>query len=189
MFVPRNPSRRPMPGRQSRIPIMTSNARASPKGPDYYLSEDSTSYGSHSPYPPSVSSSDSETDSKLNPSFSTSHHLHASIASAPDYRLREIMAKLVDRSPGFQHAVAKELLSPDPPSASPLRRKPRRSLRPGSSDTIIPERKCTRCGKYVKYGKDHSYFRPERCAFHPGKNAWLALGGLPEANLLCYRSP
>jgi hypothetical protein len=156
-------------------------SRAPLKNSDYYLSEESTTYGSHSPYPPSVTSSDSETDSNITHTLSEVHHLHASIATISERRLREIMVRLVNRNPGFKHAVAKEL-SPYTPSASPIRRKPRKSGRPGSSDTMIPERKCAKCGKYVRYAKGRTYLPHEKCAFHPGKTIWLALGADPQVN-------
>lgn len=142
---------------------------------DYYLSEESTGYGS----------SNSETDSNIAHSLSDNHHLHASIASIPEDRLREIMVKMVNKSPGFKHAFAKELLSPYIPSASP-RRKPRKSKRPGSSDTITPERKCGKCGKYIKHGNGHT-LPHGKCAFHPGhlkEEAYEFLSRTPEGRTL-----
>lgn len=145
---------------------MTSHERMPEKSHDYYLSEDSTSY---EPYTTSAPSSESETDSHSTILFSKSRHLRASIATVPECRLREIMVKLVDRCPEFHHAVAKELLSyHTPSSSSPLRQKPRRPGRPGSSDTIVLNRRCNKCGNYVKHGKGHGYSRHEKCTFHPG---------------------
>jgi hypothetical protein len=155
---------------------MTSHERMPEKSHDYYLSEDSTSY---EPYTTSAPSSESETDSHSTILFSKSRHLRASIATVPECRLREIMVKLVDRCPEFHHAVAKELLSYHTPSSSPLRQKLRRPGRPGSSDTIVLNRRCNKCGNYVKHGKGHGYLRHEKCTFHPGTSIWLAPRAVP----------
>ncbi|KAG5644657.1 hypothetical protein DXG03_008039 [Asterophora parasitica] len=113
-------------------------------------------------------SDDSDDAPTLTPSYTTTVRLRATIAAVPETRLREIMVRLVDRSPGFQHAVAKELLAVgtafDSASASP-RRKRRRSGR-RSLDTPILERPCVNCGKHVKVD---GAGEKEICVHHPGR--------------------
>lgn len=158
----------------SRMPAMALDRcqpRATPlKGSDCYPSEDSTTHESRSPYPPSTSPSDSESASDGPYSFPKNYRLHTSISTVPAMRLREIVIKLVDLSPGFQHAVAKELLSAPNSSqpGSPMRRRrSRKTKRPDSSDTIVPDGKRNKCGKHVRC-KTHQSCGETR-AFHPGK--------------------
>ncbi|KAF5379783.1 hypothetical protein D9615_005702 [Tricholomella constricta] len=109
--------------------------------------------------------SDSDSDSPHTPSYTTTVRLRATIATVPETRLREIMVRLVDRSPGFQHAVAKELLVPDTAPPSP-RRKHRRTGR--RSLDMPAERPCANCGKQIRVeeveGQDDAV-----CVHHPGR--------------------
>lgn len=143
------------------------------KGTQDCIFDDSTPrYEPHLPFPPNPPSYDSDSDANHTHSFATTLRLRASIATTSEDRLREIMVKLVERNPGFQHAVAKELLpsaTSNPPSP---RRKRRRSRR--SSDTAVPSHKCTNCGQRVKDDKSHVPTRhgglDSECTYHPGKH-------------------
>ena len=168
------------------MPVMASHERTSRvalKSPDYHLSEESTRYTSPSPYPPSLSSSDSETDSNVTHSLSENHRLRTSIATIPEQRLREIMVKLVNRSAGFKHAVTRELLLHT--TSISLRRKPRKFGHPGG---LIPENKCVRCGACVKYGdvKGQAYLPEDRCTFHPGEIVSFYFGSVCISSIIGY---
>ena len=152
------------------MPAMTSDehppGRTTRSGPDYYSSEDSANHEPHSPCPPSTSSSDAESDPRVTCSLPRNYGLHTSITTIPENRLREIVIKLVDQNPGFQHAVAKEIRSPSACPGSLRRRRLRTSKRPRISDTVIPEKKCANCAKPPKCSKTLTLLRPESGAFH-----------------------
>ncbi|KAG6817277.1 hypothetical protein H0H87_010939 [Tephrocybe sp. NHM501043] len=105
-----------------------------------------------------------EGDDSITPSYSNTLRLRASIASVPETKLREIMVRLVDRSPGFQYAVAKELLAASSSSevdSSSLRRKRPRSGR-RSLDAQLSERPCANCGQHY-----HDDAISNSCHYHP----------------------
>ncbi|GLB44897.1 hypothetical protein LshimejAT787_1802340 [Lyophyllum shimeji] len=125
---------------------------------------------SPSSLPSQYSDSDSDNTNTPIPSYTTTLRLRASIATVPETRLREIMVRLVDRSPGFQHAVAKELLAVSntltPDNAPPLplpspRRKRRRSSR--RSLEAPSHRRCVNCGQQFSLDRDAV------CVYHPGR--------------------
>ncbi|KAG6864767.1 hypothetical protein C0991_007261 [Blastosporella zonata] len=112
-------------------------------------------------------SSDDDSDDAPTPSYPTVCRLRASIASASETRLREIMVRLVDRSPGFQYAVAKELLASNQSATeysvlSP-RRKRRRSAGRRGFDAQSSDRPCPKCGQHF----NDDAISP--CQYHPGK--------------------
>lgn len=147
------------------------------------LFDDSQATPRYEPFPPYVQppsySYDSDDDSDAThahtPSFATTLRLRASIATTPEDRLREIMLRLVERNPGFQHAVSKALATSNLPSPnSSPRRKRRRSRR--SSDTTTstaaatPTPKCINCGNGQRPRTRHSHSLSEsECTYHPGK--------------------
>ncbi|KAG5653644.1 hypothetical protein H0H81_011746 [Sphagnurus paluster] len=112
--------------------------------------------------------SDSDSEDTPTPSYTTTLRLRATIATVPDEQLREIMVRLLDRNPGFQHAVAKELLA----GANPLnmtpppspRRKRRRSGRRSLDVPSASERPCLNCGTH-RLGK----MGEGTCVYHPGR--------------------
>lgn len=143
------------------------------KGTQDCIFDDSTPrYEPHLPFPPNPPSYDSDSDANHTHSFATTLRLRASIATTSEDRLREIMVKLVERNPGFQNAVAKELLSSTTSNRPSPPRKRRRSRR--SSDTPVPSHKCTNCGQRVKDDKTHVPTRhgglDSQCTYHPGKH-------------------
>ncbi|RDB26007.1 hypothetical protein Hypma_006397 [Hypsizygus marmoreus] len=85
---------------------------------------------------------DDDTDSTFTPTFSftTTRRLRASIATIPPHRLRELLVRLVDRDPGFQHAVAKELLRG--PMPTHLRNTPDADV---DSPHLPPDRMIRKC--------------------------------------------
>jgi hypothetical protein len=136
--------------------------------PNNAFDESIPRYEPHLPFPPNPPSYDSDSDTNHTHSFATTLRLRASIATTSECRLREIMIKLVDRNPGFQHAVAKELLSPPTSTPPSPRRRRRRSRR--SSDTAVPQRKCANCGQRIKDDKGHVPMRHGECNYHPGNS-------------------
>ncbi|KAF8071643.1 hypothetical protein FPV67DRAFT_1778836 [Lyophyllum atratum] len=125
-----------------------------------------------SPYPDSDSENTIDNRNTLPPSYTTTIRLRASIATVPESRLREIMVRLVDRSLGFQHAVAKELLASGSPTdhAPPSPRRKRRKSSRRSHDERERSRHrpcvCVNCGKQIRTdGGDQDAV----CVYHPGR--------------------
>ena len=149
---------------------------------------------SPSPYPPSTPSlsscssdddgSDSESQSTptaanttiKSPSMRT--RLRTTLASLPECQLRELIAKLVDHSPGFQHALARELLhsqlptpalSPDTPRPAETRSMPAPQKHPQQ-----PPRKRRRLrratitgGTATDMGHRTAAYRPRSSSYSP----------------------
>ncbi|KAG6829993.1 hypothetical protein H0H92_002683 [Tricholoma furcatifolium] len=111
------------------------------------------------------SSDEGSDDESSHSSLFTPLSLRASIASVSATKLREILVRLVDRSPGLQYAVAKELASPTTESSSSSRSPRRKRRRPGRRSLDVQAAKCSceNCGRYVNDG-DIS----ETCCYHPG---------------------
>lgn len=160
---------------------------------DQTHSPDSCSSSELSPYPQSSSSStdddlvssdssDFDSDPESTPTTASatvgvpaSGDLRTTLARCPEPRLRALVTRLVDHSPGVQHALAQELLFVAPrPAPIPKVRLPPRKRRPRGA-TITPANVRAPLASDSDEEKERRPYPPPRSAaprtelYHPGR--------------------